>query len=188
MAEIALGLLIAADRRIAAAHQDLAAGKWHKKEYGKSRGLKGRTLGIVGLGSIGTALAERAKGLEMNVIAWSRSLTPERAEAMGIEYMPTPIDVAKKADAISLHLAATADTKHLVNTEFLSAMRDGAILVNTARGDVVDTEALKKAIAEKGLRVGLDVYENEPTGGEAEFPFAALTEIATCNPARRRID
>ena len=182
VAELALGLLIAADRRIAAAHQDLTAGKWRKKEYGKARGLKGRTLGIIGLGSIGQALAVRAKGLEMNVIAWSRSLSPERAEALGLEYAATPLDVARQADAISLHLAATADTKHLINEAFLSAMQPGAILVNTARGDVVDTEALKKAITEKGLRVGLDVYENEPTGGDAAFPFIDLTEIVTCTP------
>ena len=89
VAELAIGLLIAADRRIPEALADLRAGKWRKKEYGKARGLKGRTLGGVGLGSIGCAVARRALGLEMNVVGWSRSLTPARAKALGIGYCAT---------------------------------------------------------------------------------------------------
>jgi D-3-phosphoglycerate dehydrogenase len=124
----------------------------------------------------------KAQGLEMEIAAWSRSLTPEIAEQLGIEYCKTPLEVAKIADAISLHVAVTPETKHLVNKEFLSTMKDGAILVNAARGEVVDTIALKEAINTKGLRVATDVFENEPKGGVAEFTDLELAKMITCTP------
>ena len=182
VAELAIGLLIAADRRISFAHKDMQNGEWKKKEYGKSYGLKGRTLGLIGLGNIGKGVVKRALGLEMNVIGYSRSLTPEKAEEMGIGYCATPLDVAENADAVSLHIAVKPETTHLVNAEFLSKMKDGAILINAARGEVVDTEALKKAVKEKNLRVALDVFENEPKAGVAEFTDTELASIATCTP------
>lgn len=182
VAELAIGLLIAADRRIADARNDLMNGQWKKKEYGKARGLKGRTLGIIGLGSIGKAVARRAKGLEMNVIAWSRSLTPEKADELDIGYCESAEKVAEVADAISLHLAAKAETKHLVNKKFLDSMKKGAILVNTSRGEIVDTAALKEAVKNNGLRVGTDVFENEPTGGVADFEDKELAGMVTCTP------
>ena len=169
VAELAIGLLIAADRRIPDATADLRAGKWRKKEYGKAAGLKGRTLGILGTGNIGKAVIRRAQALEMNVVAWSRSLTPEKAAELGIGFCATPLDVAKAADAVSLHLAAKPETKGIVDAEFLAAMKDGAILVDTARGEVVDWAALSDAIAAKKLRVATDVYAGEPAGGEAPF-------------------
>ena len=182
VAELAIGHLIAADRRIVAADKDLANGQWKKKEYGKAAGLKGRTLGIIGLGAIGAAVAKRALGMQMEVIAWSRSLTPERAEQLGIGYCGSADEVAQKADAISLHIAAKPETKHMVNAKFLAQMKDGAILINCARGEVVDTAALKEAIGTKGLRAGLDVFENEPTGGVADFPDTELAKVANCTP------
>ena len=182
VAEVAIGHLIACDRRIVNACSDLRKGEWKKKEYQKSFGLKGRTLGIVGLGSIGKATAKRAKGLEMNVVAWSRSLTPEIAEELDIEFCASPMDVAKKADAVSVHLAANANTAHIINKDFFAAMKDGAIFINTSRGETVDTAALKDAIQNKGLRVGLDVFENEPTGGVADFADTELAEMVTCTP------
>lgn len=182
VAELAIGLLVAADRRIVEASTQLRAGRWQKKEFGKASGLKGRTLGIIGAGAIGMAVAERAKGLKMNVIAWSRSLTPETAEALGIGFCATPNEVAAKADAISLHLAAAAETRHLVNEQFLAEMKDGAILINTSRGEVVDSAALKKAIETKKLRVGTDVFENEPAGGDAEFNDTELASMIACTP------
>ena len=183
VAELAIGLLIAADRRIANATADLRAGQWRKKEYGKAAGLKGRTLGILGTGNIGKAVIRRAQALEMNVVAWSRSLTPEKAAELGIGYCATPLDVAKVSDAVSLHLAAKPETKGMVNAEFLAAMKDGAILVNTARGEVVDWAALADAIASKKLRVATDVYAGEPAGGEAPFEQADLAaKFAACTP------
>jgi len=182
VAELAIGLLIACDRRIASASADMRAGRWRKKEYGKSAGLTGRTLGIVGLGMIGQAVARRAAGLGMKVIAWSRSLTPERAEQLGVGFCDGPLELARLADAVSIHLAATDETRHFIGREFLASMSDGAILVNCARGEVVDTAALRAAIADKHLRVGLDVFEDGPAGGEADFADTDLAEMVTCTP------
>ena len=182
VAELAIGHLIAADRRIVAATCDMRAGRWKKKEYGKARGLKGRTLGIIGLGAIGKAVVKRAQGLEMNVIAWSRSLTPEKAEELGIGYCSSPEQVAEQSDAVTVHLAANADTEHFINKDFLSRMKDGAIFINASRGEIVDTAALKNAIKQKKLRVGLDVFENEPSVSAPDFEDKELAEIATCTP------
>ena len=175
VAELAMGLMIAADRRITDATVALRSGQWNKKEFGKARGLKGRTLGIVGLGSIGRALAQKAKGLPMEVIAWSRSLTPDTAKESGVGFCKTLFDLALASDAVSVHLAAATGTAKLVNKDFFDRMKKGAIFINTSRGEVVDTDALKAAIREKQIRVGLDVFENEPAGGEAPF---ADTELA----------
>ncbi|MBN1909585.1 MAG: hypothetical protein JW818_07600 [Pirellulales bacterium] len=179
VAELAIGLLIAADRRICEGTLSLRDGSWKKKEFGKARGLKGRTLGILGFGAIGRAVAQRALGLDMDVLAWSRSLTPEVAEELGVGYADSPEVLAKESDAVSVHLAMTPDTKHKVNKAFLDAMKPGAILINTSRGELVDTDALKAAIAEKNLRVGLDVYENEPTAGMADFDQTDLAAMVT---------
>lgn len=182
VAELAIGLLIGADRRIPDATQALREGRWLKSEFGKARGLLGRTLGVVGVGQIGLATIRRAQALGMKVVAWSRSLTPERAEALGIEFAASPLAVARKADAVSVHLAANAQTQHLLDKAFFEAMAPGSILVNTSRGEVIDTEALMAAIDEKGLRVGLDVFENEPTGGKAEFLQTELAGRVICTP------
>jgi len=182
VAELAIGLLIAADRRIVNAATDLRNGKWRKKEYSKAGGLKNRTLGIIGLGSIGKAVAERAAGLGMNVIAWSRSLTPEAAENMKIGYCASFAEVAEKADAVTVHLAYSAEMKHLIGGNFLSRMKDGAIFINTSRGEIVDTAALKDVIKSKSLNVAADVYENEPAGSEADFTDTELAQMITGTP------
>ena len=161
----------------------MAKQAWKKGEYGKAFGLKGRTLGVIGMGNIAKAVIARAKGLEMNILAWSRSLTPGAAEELGIGFAATPLDVAAKADAVSLHVAySKTTTHHLVNAEFLGAMKKGAILINTARGEVIDTAALKAAIKEKNLRVGLDVFENEPKGSTDTFADTELAQLAICTP------
>lgn len=169
VAELTLGLLLALDRRIVENTSEMRAGRWNKKEFSKARGLAGRTLGILGMGEIGRLVAARAKAFEMHVCAWSRSLTPEKAEELGVEFCNWPRDVARKSDAVTLHVAATAETRKLVDAEFLESMKSGAILINTARGGVIDEAALATAIKSKNLRVGLDVYEDEPTGAEAAY-------------------
>ena len=181
VAELTIGLLVAADRQIVNACRDLRAGQWRKKFYGQARGLRGRTLGLLGFGSIGKAVAQAALGLGMHVQVWSRSLTPEVAERYGVERCEHAIDVAR-ADAVSVHLALTDETRHVVNKAFLAAMSPGAILINTSRGPLVDTVALREAIAEKTLRVGLDVFENEPSGGEGTFEDTSLAESLTGTP------
>lgn len=183
VAELAIGLLIAADRRIVDASVALRNGAWRKKEFGKARGLAGRTLGILGFGAIGRAVAQRAAALDMNIVAWSPlDLTPAQAEELGIGYMNSIEELAAVADAVTIHLALTPETKHLVGKKFLDALKPGAILINTSRGPLVDTAALRSAVAEKGLRVGLDVFEGEPAGGEADFGDKELASLVTCTP------
>lgn len=183
VAELVMGHLIAADRRIVSACIDLKNGLWNKKEYGKAAGLKGRTLGIIGLGAIGTAVGVRAKAFGMDVAAWSRSLTPEKAESLGFLYCKEPLDVAKISDAVSVHLAMSPATKHFIDTPFFDALKPGAIFLNSSRGETVRTEALVKAIDEKGIKAGLDVFENEPGGGKADFDQTdLLAKTASATP------
>ena len=169
VAELVLGLLLACDRRIPDQVADLRRGRWNKGDYSKARGLYGRTLGIVGLGQIGREVAQRAQAFGMRVIAWSRSLTHAEADRLGISYAQTPLEVARTADALTINVAANAETKNLVNAEFLAAMKPGAYLINTSRGSVVDEVALQQAVRDKGIRVGLDVFQNEPAGATGEF-------------------
>ncbi|MBA2459649.1 MAG: ACT domain-containing protein [Gemmatimonadales bacterium] len=169
VAELVLGLLLTCDRRIPDQAVDLRQGKWNKGEYSKARGLYGRTLGIVGLGQIGREVASRAQAFGMKVLGWSRNLTHEEADRLGITYAQAPLEVARLSDAVTINVAANAETRHLVGAEFLAAMRPGAYLINTSRGSVVDEAALERAVREKGIRAGLDVFQNEPAGGSGEF-------------------
>jgi len=169
VAELAFGLLLCCDRRIPDATIALRAGKWEKGNYSKARGLLGRKLGVIGLGSIGMQVVGRAESFGMPVIAWSRSLTPKRAASIGVEFAATPLEVAAASDAVTLHIAADATTKHFIGEAFFHAMRPGAYFINTTRGSVVDPVALKKAIETKKIRAGLDVFDQEPAGNEAPF-------------------
>ncbi len=176
VAELVMGLLVACDRRIPDQVADLRQGKWNKAEYAKVRGLFGRTLGIVGLGPIGREVAKRAQAFGMHVAAWSRNLTQAEADRLGVRYCQTPLEVARQADAVSINVAANAETRHLVGAEFLAALKPGSYLINTSRGSVVDEEALRQAIREKGIRCGLDVFQDEPAGGTGEFGNSIVQE------------
>ncbi len=169
VAELAFALILALDRRIADNVVALRKGEWNKKEFSKARGLYGRTLGLIGVGKIGQEMIPRARAFGMPVIAWSRSLTRERATEMGVDMMESPKDVAAAADVVSVHLALKPETRNLINAEFFDAMRTGAYFINTARGEVVDQQALVDAIRNRGIRAGLDVYALEPTSATAEF-------------------
>jgi D-3-phosphoglycerate dehydrogenase len=174
VAEVVMGLVLACDRRIPDQVADLRQGKWNKAEYSKARGLYGRTFGIVGLGQIGKEVAVRARAFGMRVLAWSRTLTHEEADRLEIAYAQSPLEVARLSDVVTINVAANAETKHLVNAEFLAAMRPGAYLINTSRGSVVDEAALQQAVSEKKIRAGLDVFQNEPAGGKGEFANAIV--------------
>ncbi len=169
VAELTFALILALDRRIVHNTVDLYAGSWNKKEYGVARGLKSRTLGLIGMGKIGQAVARRAIGFEMNVIAWSRSLTYEQAAEWGVSRCATPEEVASGCDILSLHLAATPETKHIIGDGVLSRLKSGSYLINTARAEVLDSDALSKAIADRHLRVAMDVWPGEPSGAKGEF-------------------
>ena len=168
VAELAMGLLIAVDRRIAAATADLRAGRWDKKEYSNADGLFGRTLGIIGLGDIGLALAERASAFDIDVIAVENferpATTVERAARAGVRFVESTDALLAAADIVSLHVPGGPDTVGMVDAEFLAKMKDRAILINTSRGDVVDEAALVDAMDTRGLRAGLDVFADEPRG------------------------
>ena len=169
VAELAFALILALDRRIADNVIALRAGEWNKKEFSQARGLFGRVLGLVGLGSIAQEMIPRAKAFGMPLIAWSRSLTTERAEALGVERKETPLEVARAADIVSVHVALKPDTRMLIGPDFFKAMKDGAYFINTSRGETVDQNALVDAIHAKGIRAGLDVFAIEPTSAVAEF-------------------
>jgi D-3-phosphoglycerate dehydrogenase len=168
VAELAFGLILALDRRIADNVVDLRRGAWNKAEYSKARGLYGRTLGLVGVGEIGKEMIPRAHAFGMKVVAWSRRLTPERAAELDIERKPSVVAVAAACDVLSVHVAADVQTRNLIDDEVFGAMRPGTIFINTARAEVVDQAALARAVTERGLRVGLDVFAGEPAGGTGD--------------------
>lgn len=169
VAELAIGLMVACDRQIADNVSELRAGRWAKGRFSKAHGLRGRTLGVIGLGQIGEEVARRAMAFGMPVIAWSRGLTDERAEALGIRRFGSPEEVAQRADVLSVHLAATQQTRGFIGTSVFDAMKHGAIFLNTARSEVVDEVALRRALDEKGIRAGLDVFADEPAGNDGAF-------------------
>lgn len=169
VAELTMGHLINCDRRLADNVQHLREQKWAKKKFSNARGLSGRTLAVLGTGRIGQEVISRALAFGMNIQAWSRSLTPQKAAALGVNFSATPIEAARDADALTVHLALTDETKNIVSTEVLSAVKAGAYIINTSRGEMVDEKALMDAIETRKLRAGLDVFANEPGAGDAEF-------------------
>ncbi len=169
VAELAMGLILAVDRRIPDNTADLRAGVWAKKLYAKADGIKGKTLGVIGVGAIGRLLIARAKAFEMKVIAWSRSLTPEMAAELNVGFCESPLEVARQADVVSLHVARAPETEGLVGAEFIDAMKPGAILINTSRGNIVDPNALINALEAERIRAGLDVYADEPGAADESF-------------------
>ncbi|MCH7596578.1 MAG: hydroxyacid dehydrogenase [Planctomycetes bacterium] len=172
VAELTFALILGLDRLVVENVTDLREGCWNKKRYAKARGLKGRTLGVVGLGTIGCAVVQRAAAFEMNIVAWSRSLTAEKAERLGLIACASPAEVASRCDILTIHLAAAPETKGLIDADVLNRLKAGAYVINTARADVMDYEALAVAAGERDLRVGLDVYPDEPATGEARFRCA----------------
>lgn len=178
VAELAFGHVLNADRRISDGVADLRAGRWQKKVYSKAHGLKGRVLGVIGCGSIGQEMIKRALAFEMRVVAWSPSLDDERAAALGVDRAGSAVDVASHADVMSIHVALSPSTRGMVNEEVLGALRPGATLVNTSRGEVVDEQALARAVRERGVRAGLDVFCGEPAAdGDWEHELASLDGV-----------
>ena len=169
VAELAFGLILALDRRIPDNVFSLREGHWNKAAYSKARGLFGRTLGLVGLGRIGQEMIPRAKAFGLQVAAWSRSLTPDAAKDLGVEYKASLLELADSSDIVSLHLALNSKTRGLIGASFFEAMREGAYFINTARAELVDEDRLRDAMRTKGIRAGLDVFAGEPSTGAGEF-------------------
>lgn len=178
VAELTMGLILALDRRLADNVAELRAGTWNKKEYSKARGLMGQTLGLLGFGHIGREVAKRARAFGMPVLVWSRRFSADAAareaaeEEFGIKVVDSPETLMSRSDIVSVHVALTKDTKGFVGAELLEHAKRGAFIINTARAEVMDYGALAEAVKEKGLRVGLDVFENEPSAATAGFENA----------------
>lgn len=176
VAELAFGLLLAIDRNIPDNVADLRAGRWNKKKYAKASGLYGRKIGIVGLGEIGMAMAERAAAFGLKVFALARpgrsAAIVSRAAAIDLQTLPDLSALAGACDILSFHVPANSDTAGMIGREFLSQVGEGTIILNTSRGQIVDEAALIEAMDQRGLRAGLDVYCDEPGSGEAEFTSA----------------
>jgi D-3-phosphoglycerate dehydrogenase / 2-oxoglutarate reductase len=169
VAELAMALICAIDRKIPDNVIDFRNGKWNKALYSKADGLAGKILGVVGTGQIGSELITRAKAFGLNIIAWSRSLTDEKAEEMEIERAASLEELFSKSDIVSVHLAQNAETKKIISKDLISKLKKGAYFINTARAGVVDEGALIEAAKNGNIFLGLDVFNNEPEGKEGEL-------------------
>ncbi|MCA9659338.1 MAG: hydroxyacid dehydrogenase [Myxococcales bacterium] len=180
VAELTMGLLLALDRRIVDATADLRAGQWNKSKYGKARGIKGQTLGLVGFGMIAREVAVRARAFGLKLQAYSRApIDAETAEAFAVAPVASLSELLRTSDVVSVHVPYGPTTHHLIGRDELALMRKGSILLHTARGGVVDDAALAEAVASGRVRAGTDVFEGEPAGGTAEFdnPLAKLDGV-----------
>jgi D-3-phosphoglycerate dehydrogenase len=163
VAEMTLALTLAAFRNLVAADKAIRAGQWNRK-YGDLIGLElaGKTVGIVGLGRIGTAVAKRLRAFDAEVVYWSRTRKPEVERELGIRWMELN-ELLKVSDVVSLHVPGTAETSRLIGERELDLMKQGVIFVNMARGIVVDEGALIRTLKSGKIRVAaLDVFEKEP--------------------------
>ena len=158
VAELALGLSLSCLRNIPACNEAVQSGQGKGQLAGNE--LAGRTVGIIGTGAIGCRTAEIFKAFRCRIIGYNHSVK-ERAKELGIELMPLE-DVMKQADIISIHTPLTAETKGLIGEKEIGLMKQGAILINTARGPVVDEQALANALREGRIKAGVDVYEKDP--------------------------
>jgi D-3-phosphoglycerate dehydrogenase len=162
-AEHAIALLMAQARNIPQAHGELVEGRWERKKYGGIE-VTGKTLGILGFGRIGQLVAERARGLGMSVTAYDPFAGDSRFRELGVERAASPEDLYAGADFISLHMASTPETRGFVDADAFATMKPSARLINAARGDVVDQDALVSALASGEIAgAAIDVFPEEPT-------------------------
>ena len=176
VANHALALLLACNRKLLALDRQVRAGVWAGGIPGDRTGaLHGETVGIVGLGNIGSAFARRVAALEMTVIACDPYVDATRFEALGVERVSLEA-LAERSDYVSMHTPLNAETRHLIGEKFFRRMKPTAILINTSRGPVVDEQALARALEEKRLAgAALDVWEQEPVA--ADNPLLKLDNV-----------
>jgi D-3-phosphoglycerate dehydrogenase / 2-oxoglutarate reductase len=172
-AEHTMALLLASARNVAQAHTALKAGKWERSRW-EGVELHGKTLGVVGLGRVGALVAQRASAFGMRIVAFDPYVAPERARQMGIDLMPLD-DLVRQADIITVHLPKTAETMGLIGRELLAHVKPDVRIVNTARGGIVDEEALRDAVAEGRVAgAALDVFAEEPTTSSPLFELDSV--------------
>ncbi len=160
-AEHTIGLMLALARHIPAASASLKEGRWERKRF-LGIEVRGKTMGIIGLGQVGSEVARRARGLEMLVLGYDPFVSEERGHVLGVEIVSFE-DLLKRADFISLHTTLTADTRSLIGEEQLKLVKPSARIINTARGPLIDEEALCRAIDEGRLAgAAIDVFAQEP--------------------------
>jgi len=178
VAEHTMALLLALARSVPDASDSTRRGKWEKKKYSSGRELAGKVLGVIGTGNIGQLVVQRAKSFGMKVVAYDPFLSPEAAAKLGVELVDLA-EVFRRADAITLHVPLTEQTRNMVNASTLLQMKPGALLVNCARGGLVDERALADALRSKHLGgAALDVFDLEPP--PADHPlFTCENFIAT---------
>ena len=188
VAEHALALMLAAARRLAFSTAELKAGRWNSID---NIYLRGKMLGVIGTGSIGAEMIKLARGIGMNVQAWTFHPTAARAAELGVEYVPLD-DLLATSDVVSLHVKLTEQSRGLIGAGELAAMRPGSLLINTARGAVVDTAALVASLQDGHLAgAGVDVFDQEPT--PADHPLLACQQViltphsADQNPVGREL-
>jgi len=170
VAELTMGIMVAIDRRIAENDRLLKEGKWEKGMFAECNGLKGRTLGLLGIGFIGKEVCKRALAFDMKVIAWDIFISKEDMAAMGATKVETAQDIAKNADIISIHLPAVKDTIKMVNKDFLNLMKPESVLINCARANlVVEEDILDRLEKQKNFWYGADVFPNEPAEKKAAY-------------------
>lgn len=172
-AEFVFGLILAAEKEITAGAQAIRDGGFIRGSR-LGRRVAGLTLGIIGLGKIGSHLAPMARAMNMNVLAWSPSLTPERAAAAGARLARFEETIAG-ADILSIHVTLKPETRGLIGKKELAMMKDGALLVNTARGPIVDEASLIGALKTGRIRAALDVFDQEPL--PADHPLRPLPNV-----------
>ncbi len=183
VAELAMGLIVALDRRVFEANADMAAGRWERGKYSSEWGLASRHIGIAGYGAVGRELLPRARAFGMKPHIFSRSLTAAKAQKMEVAFAPSLERLAAVSDVLSVHLPLNATTQGMVSRHVLEALPQGAIVINTARADLFDVPALVELAPKKNLRVAFDVHPAEPRPASAEF-HSAIAKIpgAICTP------
>lgn len=184
VAELTVALMCALDRRIPDAVAQLRAGRWERTELARADGLFGKTIGLAGFGVIAREVAARAKAFGLNVVAHGRSLTPQRAAEHGVAHARNLEELASRSNIFSVHLPLSSSTRGAIDKSVLNALPEGALFINTARPEVVDQAALATAIESRRLRVGVDVFPDEPAAGSAPFesPLFGLDGIVYGTP------
>jgi len=175
-AELTLGMILAAARRIPQACKSVKEGKWERKKF-VGMELRGKTLGIIGLGRVGYEVAKRARALEMNILAYDPYISEERAEAIGVKLVELE-ELLRNSDIVTIHVPKTTETIKFISHREIEMMKNGVYLINCARGGIVDEEALYKALINGKIALAaLDVYEKEPPN--EDNPLIQLDNVIT---------
>jgi phosphoglycerate dehydrogenase-like enzyme len=173
VAEQGLALMLAVARKVAYLDAQVKRGGWVR---GMLTQLAGKTLGILGTGVIGLRMAQLGKGIGMSVVAWTYHPDPAKAKAVGLRYLEAMTDVLRQADVVSLHLRYSHDTERLIGAKELALMKPTALFINTARGQLVDQQALYEALRDGTIAgAGLDVFEQEPL--DSQDPLLTLPNV-----------